>query len=122
MPGLTTTTYGTGDYSWMLNTDGLDEAISGVIDITAFTKATHFPNGFLPCGLPVNVADRSAIVPWTDTAGAVLGHLKGDFKTDGSENVNVAVITRGNIKIANVPLAGFAKPTTAPQPRFTFWS
>ena len=33
-----------------------------------------------------------------------------------------AVIVRGNIKMAKVPLAGFAVPTTAPQPRFAFWS
>lgn len=122
MPGLQTKTYGTGDYSWMLNTDGLDEAVSGVLDVSAFTAADHYPDGYFPSGLPVNVADRDVIVPWTDTAGAVLGFVKGDFKTDGVEDVNVAVVVRGNIKTAKVPLAGFAVPATAPQPRFAFWS
>lgn len=122
MPGLKTTTYGTGDYSWMLNTDGLDEAVSGVLDVSSFTAATHFPNGYFPSGLPVNVADRDVIKPWTDTSGAVLGFVKGDFKTDGVEDVNCAVVVRGNIKTAKVPLSGFAVPTTAVQPRFAFWS
>lgn len=122
MPGLQTKTYGTGDYSWMLNTDGLDEAVSGVLDVSSFTAATHFPKGYFPSGLPVNVADRDVIVPWTDTAGAVLGFVKGDFKTDGVEDVNCAVVVRGNIKTAKVPLAGFAVPSTAVQPRFAFWS
>jgi len=122
MPGLQTKTYGTGDYSWMLNTDGLDEAVSGVLDVSTFTAATHYPNGYFPSGLPVNVADRDVIVPWTDTAGAVLGFLKGDFKTDGVEDVNAAIVVRGNIKTAKVPLEGFAVPSTAVQPRFAFWS
>ncbi|KNX38094.1 type 2 periplasmic-binding domain-containing protein [Luteipulveratus halotolerans] len=122
MPGLKTTSYGTGDYSWMLNTDGLDEAIGGVLDVSTFTKATHFPDGYFPSGLPVNVADRDVIKPWTDAAGAVLGFLKGDHKTDGVEDVNCAVVVRANIKTAKVPLAGFAVPSTAPQPRFAFWS
>lgn len=121
MPGLKTITYGTGDYSWLLNTDGLDEAISGVLDVSTFTEATHFPNGFFPSGTPVNIADRSAIVPFTDTAGEVLAFVKGDFKTDGTEDVNAAFVLRGNIVVANVP-GTFTAPTTAVQPRFTFWS
>ena len=66
--------------------------------------------------------DRDVIRPWTDTAGARLGFLKGDWKTDGVEDVNCAVVVRGNIKTAKVPLAGFAVPTTAPQVQFAFWS
>lgn len=121
MPGLKITQYGTGDYSWMRNTDGLDEAINGVIDISDFTANTHFPKGYLPSGLPVRIDDLDDIRPWADATGAVLGFLKGDFKTDGVEDVNVAVVTRGNIKTANLPVA-FTVPTTAVQPRFFFGS
>ena len=124
MPGLTTTTYGGGNYEWLLNTDGLDYAVTGVLDVSTFTKATHFPDGYFRCGLPVRVDDRDVIRPWADVAGAKLGFLKGDFKTDGAEDVNCAVIVRGNIKTAKVALilAGFTVPTTAPQPQFNFWS
>lgn len=121
MPGLKTKTYGTGDYSWMLNTDGLDEAVSGVLDVSTFTAGTHYPNGYFPCGLPVRVDDRDVIRPWTDTAGGRLGFLKGDWGTDGVEDVNCAVVVRGNIKTAKLPLA-FTVPTTAPQPQFAYWS
>ncbi|GAB3988856.1 hypothetical protein [Nocardioides marmoraquaticus] len=122
MPGLKTTQYGTGDFSWMLNTDGLDEAISGVLDVSTFTPATHAPNGFFPSGLPVRIDDRDVIRPWADTAGARLGFLKGDVKLNDAEDLNCAVVVRGNIKTAKVPLAGFAVPTTAAQPQFAFWS
>lgn len=121
MPGLKTTTYGSGDYSWMLNTDGLDEAVTGVLDVSTFTKNTHYPDGYFPSGLPVRIDDRDVIRPWSDTSGARLGFLKGDWKTDGTEDVNVAVVVRGNIKTAKLPVA-LTVPTTAVQPQFAFWS
>lgn len=125
MPGLTTKTYGTGDYSWLLHLKELDtSSVSGVLDVSTFTAATHFPNGYFPCGLPVRVDDRDVIRPWADVAGAKLGFLKGDVKTDGVEDANCAVIVAGDIKTAKVQaiLATFAVPTTAATPRFTFWS
>ena len=124
MPGLTTTNYGTGDYAWMLNTDGLDAAVTGVLDVSTFTAGTHYPNGYFPSGLPVRVDDRDVIRPWADVAGARLGFLKGDVKTDGVEDANCAVVVRGNVKTAKVQaiLATFAVPTTAAQPQFNFWS
>jgi hypothetical protein len=121
MPGLKTTTYGTGDYSWLLNTDGLDEAVTGVIDVSTFTAGTHFPNGYFPSGLPVRIDDRDVIRPWADVSGARLGFLKGDWKTDGVEDVNCAVVVRGNIKTAKLPIA-LTVPTTAPQAQFAYWS
>ena len=122
MPGLTTKTYGTGDYSWLLHLKELDtSSVSGVLDVSTFTAATHYPNGYFPCGLPVRVDDRDVIRPWADVAGAKLGFLKGDVKTDGVEDANCSVIVRGNVKPAKLPLA-FTVPTTAAQPQFNFWS
>lgn len=121
MPGLKSTTYGSGDYSWMRNTDGLDEAMTGVVDISDFTEATHFPNGYLPSGLALRVDDLDDIRPWADVAGAKLGFLKGDYKTDGVEDVNVAFIARGNIKLAKLPVV-ITVPATAAQPQFFFGS
>ena len=60
MPGLTTSTYGTGDYSWLLNTDGLDAAVTGALDVSTFVAGTHYPNGYFPSGLPVRIDDRDA--------------------------------------------------------------
>lgn len=118
MPGLKSVTYGSGDYSWLLNTHGLNDGGQGVMDVSAFTKATHYPDGFFRSGTPVNAANRRALVPWTDTAGAVLAFVDGDQATDGVEDINVALVTHGDgIIVENVPVA-FAKPATAPQPQF----
>ena len=124
MPGMKTTDYGGGNYDWLLNTDGLDQAVTCVVDISTFTEATHFPNGYLPSGLPVRVDDRDVVRPWADTAGAKLGFLKGNVKVNGGEDLNAAAVVRGNVKLAKVQaiLAGFAVPTTAAQPQFNFWS
>lgn len=118
MPGLKSETFGSGDYSALLNTHAANDGGQGVVDISAFTKSTHYPNGFLPCMLPVNAADRTALVPWTDTAGAVLAFIDGDHATDGVEDINVALITHADgIIVKRVPVT-FAQPTTAPQPQF----
>jgi hypothetical protein len=128
MPGLKTNTWASGgDYTWLRNTDGLDEAVSGVLDVSTFTRATHYPNGYFPSGLPVRIDDLDVIRPWADAAGAVLGFLKGDWRTDqpagvdAVEDINVSVITRGNPITAKVnAIVTFAVPTTAVQPRFFF--
>lgn len=118
MPNLKSYEYGTGDYSWALNTHGLDDGGQAVLDISAFTKATHFPDGYVRCGTPINVANPKAAVPWADTAGAVLAFVDGDHPTDGVEDVNSAIVTHADgIVVAKVPVA-FAKPVTAPQPQF----
>ena len=118
MPGLKTTTYGAGDYSWLLNTHGLNAGGQGVLDISAFTAGTHYPLGYIRSGTPVNAADRAALKPWTDTAGAILAFVDGDQPVNKGEDLNVALVTHadGIIK-ANVPVT-FATPTTAPQPQF----
>lgn len=122
MPGLKTTTYGSGDYSWMRNTDGLDDsALTGAAPIAGFTEATHYPDGYLPSGLPVRVDDLDDIRPWADVAGAKLGFLKGDHKVTGDAQINVAFVPRGNIKVANLPVE-FTVPATAAQPQFFFGS
>ena len=118
MPGLKSVSYGSGDYGWLLNTHGLNDGGQGVVDISAFTAGTHYPDGFLRSGTPVNAANRAALVPWTDTANAVLAFIDGDHAVNGGEDINAALITHGDgIILKKVPVT-FAKPSTAPQPQF----
>lgn len=117
MPGLKTVDYGSGDFSWLLNTHALRDGMTGVLDVSTFTAGTHFPNGYFPSGLPVRVDDRDVIRPWADVAGARLGFLIGDHKTDGVEDVNCAVLVHGAVKYQQLPIA-LALPATAVQPQF----
>lgn len=113
MPGLTTNPLGTGDYSWMYNTRGIRDGVSGMLDISTFTKATHFPDNYVRCGTPVKINDLDVIVPWTDTAGSKLGFVGGDYETDGVEDVSVHIITHPEtVYIDKVPVT-FTAPETA---------
>lgn len=116
MPGLTTLkTYTSGDYSWLLNTSGFDEATTGFGKVASFTKATHFPDGYLPCGLMLNVANEKDIKPFTGAAGEVLGFLMKDIPiAEGqTEGLGFAFIIRGQIRTANLPVKTNL-PATAP--------
>ena len=118
MPRMTTETIGGGDMSWLASDHGIFNARTATLDVSTFTKATHYPDGYLPCGTPVNAANRAALTPWSDAAGAVLAFVDGDQPTDGVEDINVALVTHGDgIIVKNLPVT-FAKPATAPQPQF----
>ena len=118
MPGLKTETFGGGDYTWLLNTHGLNDGSQCVLDISAFTKATHYPDGYVRSGTPINVANPKAAVPWADTAGAVLAFVEGDVATDGVEDPNTAIVTHADgVIVANLPVA-FVAPTTVKTERF----
>lgn len=120
MPGLKKTIYGTGDYSWMYNSRGIRDGVSAVIDPASFVKATHFPDGYFRCGTPVKINSLGAVVPWADVANNKLGFIGGDFATDGTEKVNVHVITHPEtIYIDRVPVT-FVAPTTASVPHINF--
>src|SRR5688572_6947818 len=100
MPGFTTKEYGGGDYTWLRNTDGLDDsALTGAAPKAGFTQGTHYPDGYLPSGLPLRVDDLDNIRPWSDVAGAKLGFLKGDHPVTADADINVAFVPRGNIKL-----------------------
>ena len=78
--------------------------------VVGFAFGSEIVNDKQPCR--IHLADKQPLF---------LGFLKGDWKTDGVEDVNCAVIVRGNIKPAKLPIA-FTVPTTAPQPQFAYWS
>lgn len=118
MPGLKSETYGSGDYTWMLNTHGLNDGSQCVLDISAFTENTHYPDGYIPSGTPIDVANPKLAVPFVDEANAVLAFVEGDVPVNGDEDLNTAIVTHADgIIVANLPVA-FTAPTTAATERF----
>lgn len=115
MPGLTPLKKLTsGDYSWLLNTSGFDEATTGFAQVASFTKAKHYVDGYLPCGLMLNVADEKNVKPFTGANGEVLGFLMKDVPILATDTgVGVAFIIRGQIRTANLPVTENL-PATAP--------
>ena len=111
---------GGGDYSWMYNSRGIRDGVSAVLDISAFTAGTHYPDGYIPCGTPVVTNDLGALVPWADAAGNHLGFVGGDFAVEGSEDLNVHVITHPETVYTDRLPVTFTAPATASVPHINF--
>ena len=105
MPGIVSKTLGSGDFRWLLHTHGIRDAVTtAMLDVSTFTKATHYPDGYLPSGLFFNVANPLVIVPFTGGAGEKLAFLMGDHPTDGVEDLNVAFLFHGSIRTEFLPV------------------
>lgn len=121
MPKLRTENYGSGDQTWLGSTHGIRNARTNVIDISTFTAATHYPNGFLPSGLEVNAADETAVKPYTGAEGEQLGYLLTDQQVVGTQDFGAPILRHGIINISNLPTAHVtAADGTAAVAGFTF--
>lgn len=119
MPKLHSESFGGGDQSWLGSAHGIGNCRTGTLDVSAFTKATHYPNGYIPSGTAVNVADEGAITPYVDGAGAKLGFLFTDQATDGSTDIPAPIFRHGIVNVGNLPQA-FTEPVTGSAAGFVF--
>lgn len=108
MPRMKTETFGAGDQSWLGSAHNIWECRTEVLDISAFTEGTHYPNGYIPSGTPVAlVADK--LVPYTSAegtttnAGVLAGFLFTDQPVVGTNDFGVPLLDHGRVKSANVP-------------------
>jgi len=120
MPKLQQETFGSGDQTWLGSAHGIRNARTGIIDISAFTKSTHYPDGYIPSGFPVAVVN-DLLVPYDPTvgtttgAGILAGHILTDQKVVGTADFAAPLLDHGRVKVAKVAsiLANFAKPIPA---------
>ena len=117
MPRLKTETFGGGDLSWLGSTHGIANARTEILDISAFTANTHYPNGYIPSGLPVAKVS-GVLVPYDPTEGTTTGAgiLAGFVLTDqpvvGTADFAVPLFDHGRVKVAKLPVS-FTAPTAA---------
>lgn len=121
MPKLRTENFSGGDMSWLGSSHGIGNARTGTLKISGFVAATHYPNGYIPSGTPVNVASESAVVPYVDGAGAKLGFVLTDQQVvAGSGDIAAPILRHGMVIAANLPGAAFTPPATGSSAGFTF--
>lgn len=123
MPRMQSESFTSGDQSWLGSTHAIYNARTVTVNVAAFTKATHYPEGFLPSGTPVALVGGLA-VPYDKTeatvtaAGILAGFLRDDMPVDdaayltGSRDVAAAMVDHGRIKSDRVP-HGFVTPVAA---------
>lgn len=121
MPKLRQETFNAGDMSWLASTHNLRHARTAIVDISAFTKATHYPDGYIRSGFPVALVG-GLLVPYDITVGTTTGAgvLEGHVFTDQpvvNDTVDFAVplFDHGRVSVAKIAAfyAGFVKPIAA---------
>lgn len=114
MPRMQTENYGSGDTTWLGSTHAINSARTEMLDVSAFTAATHYPDGYIPSGTPV-AKTGTGLVPYDATeatvtgAGILAGFVLFDQKVVGAYDFAVPLIDHGRVKVAKVP-GTFVKP------------
>lgn len=130
MPRLKSETVGTGDQSWLGSSHGIRECRTEFLDISTFTAGTHYPNGYIPSGLPVAKVG-GVLVPYDATEGTTTnaGILAGFVFTDqqvvpatgvGAVDFAVPVLDHGRIRSAKVPIIAVPPAAAAKLAATTF--
>lgn len=113
MPRLKSETIGAGDQSWLGSSHGIHECRTEILDVSAFTANTHYPNGYIPSGTPVAKV-AGLLVPYDSTeatttnAGVLAGFLFTDQTVVGTADFAVPVLDHGRVKAAKVPTGSVA--------------
>lgn len=120
MPRFKSETIGTGDMSWLGSAHNIRGARTEQVNVSAFTAATHYPNGYIPSGTPVAKV-AGLLVPYDSAeatvagAGVLAGHILTDQTVTGTSNFAVPLLDHGRVKAAKVPqgVQAFTAPVAA---------
>lgn len=100
--GLRTETWQTDDQSWLGSRHGINNGRSVTLSTADFTKATHYPDGFIRSGIPLSDKGDGTFKPWAvnattpeTLAGILLTSVKAP--ADGTSNVVGAMLDHGRV-------------------------
>lgn len=118
MPRLQNESYGGGNFAWLGTRHGINNCRSVMLDVSAFTAATHYPDGYIPSGTPVAEVG-GLLVPYdateatTTNAGVIAGHVFTDQKVSATDaDFSVPLYEHGRVYAPAVP-GGFTVPAAA---------
>lgn len=96
--------FGQDDQSWLADAHGTDSARSINIDVSTFTPATHYPEGYIKSGHPLKkVGNRYGL--WKNgDADPIEGHLLTAVRVPAGATVVVgALLWHGAVLAAKLP-------------------
>lgn len=96
--------FGQDDRTWLGSAHGTDAAQTITLDVSTFTKATHYPEGWLKSGLPLAKSGAKHVL-WT-TGEVLAGFLFATVKAPASTAtpVGAAIFEHGRVKEAKLPV------------------
>lgn len=122
-----TETFGDDDQRWVGSAHGVDMARSITLDTSAFTAATHYPDGYIRSGTPLGRVTATGLYgPYTPAAAdgtdVLAGFLLTPVKPGASATTDVggALFEHGRVVEANLPIAIDANGKTDVAGRITF--
>lgn len=108
---LRTDHFDSDDASWLGSSHGTDAGRSITLDVSTFTEATHYPDGYFPSGLPLGRITASGLYgPYdseaVDGRATLAGFLLAPVDTPtGSGDVIGALLDHGRVKVNRLPVA-----------------
>jgi hypothetical protein len=105
---IKTSTYTGDNQTWLASAHGTDDGVGITLDISAFTKATHYPNGHLLSGIAIGKITATGLYgPYTPAAAdgtdVLAGHILTTVRTDGVTDPGGVLFQHGTVVLANVP-------------------
>jgi hypothetical protein len=110
------------DQSWLGSAYGTDETRSITLDVSAFTQATHYPNGYFPSGLAVSLLGNGLYGPAATGATdfgflytaveAPVNNSQGDIA--GDIDVVAPLLDHGRVIVSRLPVAVTGQSLTNP--------
>lgn len=118
---VSTTPYQVEDRSWHLSKlgSGPGENPPVTLDVSSFTPATHYPNGYIPSGVPLgritatSDANKTVVGPYDGAASdgreTCIGLLHSATKVpntaDTTKDVGGSLVVIGFVKLSRLPVA-----------------
>lgn len=113
------TTFGADNQSWLGSAHATDAGVTITVDTSTFTGTTHYPDGYLPSGLPLS--QRSDGLYGLAEAGKCDGFLLTPTAVpSGTKNVGASLFLHGTVREAKLPVPLSAAQKSAVQGPITF--
>ena len=112
--------------SWYLGTADIPGlSLSGTLDVSAFTPATHYPNGYLLSGIPVSRLASGLWGPFDNTLTAGHGFIFASVKVpnpaDITKDVGAGVLVAfAGVRLSKLPLGALSSSDQGKFPQIFF--
>lgn len=103
-----TVAFGTENRSWLGSAHGTDATRTITLDVSTFTEATHYPDGYIPSGTVVGRITATGLYgPYdnaaTDGREIAAGFLFNSIPINGTADVGAPLLEHGMVVEANLP-------------------